>query len=213
MDDMTISPGGVVLPGLRVAQTRLIVRQGPWIPCPAIEEIFGDIPRDVKEYLGKQIRKPLRDRIEDIYNLMAGSLANFGSKQLQDSMFGKTAFTAATTIYFGLWTAALDDTFAGNTASEAAYTSYARLGLTNNTTIFAAGSGTTTYTKTFPSDAAKSFATSTGGTATVTYLGILDGNLGTSADKGYAWCSVTSTTINNGDTPQLAQNAITVVQD
>jgi hypothetical protein len=194
-------------------QLKLIRPCGPLIPMPAMEELFGDMPKDTKEFVGKLIGKPLKERVEDLWNLMSGSLANFGSKQLQDSMWGKTAFTAATTIYFGLWTAALDDTFTGATASEATYTSYARLGLTNNTTIFAAGSGTTTYSKTFPSDATKSFATSTGSTSTVTYLGILDGNAGTSADKGYAWCSVTSTTINNGDTPQLAQNAITVTQD
>jgi hypothetical protein len=186
---------------------------GPLVPCPAIEELFPSFDKPLKEFVGALILKPVKDRIEDLINMMSGSLANFGSKQLQDSMWGKTAFTAATTIYFGLWTAALDDTFAGNTASEATYTSYARLGLTNNTTIFAAGTGTTTYSKSFPSDATKSFATSTGGSSTVTYLGILDGNAGTSADKGYAWCSVTSTTINNGDTPQLAQNAITVTQD
>jgi hypothetical protein len=173
------------------------------------------LPKPTKEFLGRLIVKPIKDRIEDLVCLMTGSLANFGSKSLQDSMWGKTAFTAGTTIYFGLWAATLDDTLAGNTASECAYTSYARLGLTNNTTIFPTGTGTTTYTKTFPGDATKSFITSTGtGTNnTVTYLGILDGNLGTSADHGYAWCSITSTTINNGDTPQLAQNAVTVVQD
>jgi hypothetical protein len=194
---------------------KLIVRKSPWIPCPAIEEQFPNMDREHKEFLGKLIVRPLKDRISDIASMMAGSLANFSSKALQDSIWGKTAFTSATTIYFGLWAATLDDTFAGNTASECAYTSYARLGLTNNTTIFATGTGTTTYTKTFPSDAVKSFAASTGtGTNnTVTYLGILDGNAGTSADHGYAWCTVTSTTINNGDTPQLAQNAITVVQD
>lgn len=194
---------------------KMIVRTSPWIPCPAIEEQFPNMEKGQKELLGKLILQPLKNRLQDIASMMAGSLANFSSKALQDSIFGKTAFTAATTVYFGLWAAALDDTFAGNTGSECAYTSYARLGLTNNTTIFAAGTGTTTYTKTFPSDAVKSFAASTGtGTNnTVTYLGILDGNAGTSADKGYAWCTITSTTINNGDTPQLAQNAITVVQD
>ncbi len=194
-----------------VAQPRIALLRpcGPLVPCPAIEELFPTFDKPLKEYVGSLILKPLKDRLL----AMSGSLANFGSQKLQDSMWGKTAFTAATTIYFGLWTAALDDTFTGATASEATYTSYARLGLTNNTTIFAAGSGTTTYSKTFPSDATKSFATSTGSTSTVTYLGILDGNAGTSADKGYAWCSVTSTTINNGDTPQLAQNAITVTQD
>lgn len=196
-----------------IVMPKLIVPCGPLIPTLAIEELFPRMPKDTKEFVGALILKPVKERVEDLWNLMSGSLANFGSKKLQDSMWGATAFTAAGTIYFGLWTAALDDTFTGATASEATYTSYARLGLTNNTTIFATGSGTTTYSKTFPSDATKSFVTSTGSTSTVTYLGILDGNAGSSADKGYAWCSVTSTTINSGDTPQLAQNAITVTQD
>lgn len=201
-----ISPGGVILP-----RPKLIARTSPWIPCPAIEELFPDMPREVKEWFGKLLKMPVKERIA---TLMAGSLAFTLGKAMIDLPFGATAFALTnTTLYHGLWTAALDDTLAGNTASEAAYTSYARLALTNNTTIFAAGSGTTTYTKTFPSDAAKSFVTSTGGTATVTYLGILNGNAGTSADKGYAWCSVTSTVINVGDTPQLAQNAVTLVQD
>lgn len=190
---------------------KLIVPRSPLVPCAGAEVLFPWLEKPDVKKLGDLLLKPLRERIGILQ--MAGSLANYSSKALQDLLWGKTAYAGATTIYAGLWTAALDDTFAGNTASESAYTSYARLALTNNTTIFAAGSGTTTYTKTFPSDATKSFATSTGGTSTVTYLGLLDGNAGTSADHGLAWCSVTSTTINNGDTPQLAQNAITVVQD
>lgn len=187
-----------------------IIRPSLWQPTRVgLEVAWNDFERDVRHFWDKWLKGGLKDRI----SMMSGSLANFSSKALQDSIFGKTAFTAATTVYFGLWTAALDDTFTGGTASEAAYTSYARLGLTNNTTIFATGSGSTTYQKQFPSDAAKNFATSTGSTATVTFLGILDGNAGTSGDHGYAWCSVTSTTINSGDTPQLAQNAITVTQD
>jgi len=196
---------------------RLIVPNSPIVPCPAIEEIFPDFvdqgAKRLKEYFGALINQPLRERIGV---LMSGSLANSLSKAIADLPFGATAFGLTnTTLYFGLWAATLDDTLAGNTGSESAYTSYARLALTNNTTIFATGSGTTTYTKTFPSDATKSWATSTGtGTNnTITFLGILNGNAGTSADKGYAWCSVTSTTINNGDTPQLAQNAVTLVQD
>jgi hypothetical protein len=47
---------------------------------------------------------------------MAGSDANYLSKALGDLAFGKTAYAGETTIYGGLWTAALDDTFAGNTA-------------------------------------------------------------------------------------------------
>lgn len=194
----------------------LVTPTSPWIPTPAIEELFPSMPKAIKEHYGRLISKPIKQRIEDLMNLMSGSMANSLSKAINDLPFGAVAFGLTnTTLYFGLWAAALDDTFNGATASEAAYTSYARLGLTNNTTIFAAGTGTTSYTKTFPSDATKSFATSTGtGTNnTITYLGILNGNAGTSSDKGYVWCSVTSTTINSGDTPQLAQNAVSVVQD
>src|SRR5580765_871830 len=210
-----VTAGGVVIPGIEVPELRpvkpkLIVPNSFWYPTAAgLEVAWGNLDKDVREMYERVLKSPTKE-LKDRVLAMSGSLANYGSKQLQDSMWGKTAFTAATTIYFGLWAAAIDDTLAGNTGSESAYTSYARLGLTNNTTIFAAGSGTTTYTKTFPSDAAKSFATSTGtGTNnTGAYLGSLDGNAGTSADHGYAWCCVTSTTINSGDTPQLAQDAV-----
>ena len=205
MLDELVTPGGVILP-----QRRLITPSTLWHPTRVgLEQTWQDLPKDVKGFFDKYLKADLKERIL----MMAGSLANFSSKALQDSIWGKTAFTAATTVYFGLWSSALDDTFTSVTTGESAYGSYARLGLTNNTTIFAAGSGTTTYTKTFPSDAAKSFVASsaTGTNNTITYLGMLDVLSG--AGNGYAWCTVTSTTINAGDTPQLAQNAITVVQD
>jgi hypothetical protein len=208
MNGDIVTPGGVIIPGVKT-----IRRTSTWMPCPAIEELFPNMLKPVKEHFGRLLHYPLKERLAVA---MAGSTAFALSKALQDIPLGATAFGLTnTTVYFGLWAAALDDTLAGNTTSESAYGSYARLGLTNNTTIFAAGTGTTTYTKTFPSDATKSFVTSTatGTNNTVTYLGILNGNAGTSADKGYYWCSVTSTTINSGDTPQLAQNAVTVVQD
>lgn len=192
---------------------RLIVPTSPLIPVAGAEELFGWLDKHDRIKLGNLLRMPLSERIQVLQ--MSGSLANYSSKALQDLLWGKTAYAGETTIYAGLWAAALDDTFNGATASESAYTSYARHAMTNNTTNFAAGSGTTTYTKTFPSDALHSFAASTGtGTNnTITYAGFLNGNAGSSADKGLAWCSVTSTTINSGDTPQLAQNAFTVVQD
>jgi hypothetical protein len=184
-----------------------------WMPTRfGAEAVFHDLERADRRLLDMVLdrSRPMRDRLL----LMAGSDANFLSKSLGELAFGKTAYAGAATIYGGLWTAALDDTLLGNTANEAAYTSYARLSLTNNTTIFAAGSGTTTRTQTWPSDAVKSWAASTGGVApTATYAGFLDGNLGTSADKGLVWCSVTSVTINTGDTPQLAQNAMSQVRD
>lgn len=190
---------------------KLIVPTSPWMPTKhGIEAVWDDLERVSRRVVDRYFRLPsLKEKIL----LMAGSDANYLSKALGDLAFGKTAYAGETTLYHGLWTAALDDTLAGNTASESAYTSYARLSLTNNTTIFAAGTGTTTYVKTWPSDALKSWATSTGGTSTITYLGVLNGNAGTSADKGMVWASVTSTTINSGDTPQLAQNAVSQTRD
>ncbi len=182
-----------------------------WVPTRfGAEVIWDELEKAERRILDKVLGlRDLRDKIM----LMAGSDANYLSKTLADLAFGKTAYAGETTIYCGLWTAALDDTFNGATASEATYTSYARLALTNNTTIFATGSGTTTYTKTWPSDAVKSWPASTGGASTVTYFGALNGNAGTSADKGLVWASVTSTAIASGDTPQLAQNAVSQVRD
>jgi hypothetical protein len=168
------------------------------------------------------LEKRERRALDDVFRLrgikeailrMAGSDCVRLSTVLGELAFGKTAYAGETTIYCALYTAAIDDTLLGNTANEATYTSYARLSLTNNTTIFAAGTGTTTRTQTWPSDATKSWPASTGVANTVTYLGALNGNAGSSADKGLVWCSVNSVTINNGDTPQLAQNAVSQTRD
>lgn len=207
--DFDVSPSGVLVP-----RAKLIVPVTPWLPTRyAAENLWNEFDADVRKFYDKLFKAPtIREKMNVV--AMAGSLSNYASKKLQDLLHGATAYTAPATHFLNLYTAAIDDTFNGATAGKAAYTSYAALQLTNNTTIFAAGSGTTTYTKTYPSDAAKSWATSTGGTApTVIYLGDLDGNAGTSGDNGLEWCSVTSTTINTGDTPQLAQNAMSVVQD
>lgn len=208
--EFDVSPGGVIVP----KRARIVVPNSPMILTRyALERWAYDLDADVKKLYDKIFKAP---NVREKLNIarMSGSLSNYASKKIQDLLHGATAYTAVTPMIVHLYTATIDDTFNGATAGKAAYTSYAALSLTNNTTIFAAGSGTTTYTKTWPSDAAKSWPTSTGGTApTVTFLGMLDGNLGTSADNGIEWCSVTSTTINTGDTPQLAQNAMSVVQD
>jgi hypothetical protein len=196
--------------GLIVPRPKLIIPRALFPTRAGAELLWDELGKAERKLIDKFFRLgSLKERIL----MMSGSDANYLSKALADLAFGKTAYAGETTVFVGLWTAALDDTFNGATVSEAAYTSYARLSLTNNTTIFAAGSGTTTYVKTWPSDAAKNFATSTGGAATVTFLGALNGNAGTSADKGLVWGSVTSVAIANGDTPQLAQNAISQTRD
>lgn len=198
-------------PELRVP--KLVIPRTPWMPTKeGLEAIWDEIDGGARRVADRILKLPkLKDKVGFLQ--MAGSDAVYLSTKLGELAFGKTAYTGETTIYLGLWTAALDDTFLGNTANETTYTSYARMSLTNNTTIFAAGTGTTTRVQTWPSDALKSWAASTGGSSTITYMGALNGNAGTSADKGMVWCSVTSVTINSGDTPQLAQNAVSQTRD
>lgn len=184
-----------------------------WVPTKFGIELERDgLERKTMRFVDRLFKTPFLDRI----HLMSGSDGNWLSSQIQKAVDGGAAIGTPTTgqnWYIGLWTASIDDTMTGATASEAAYTSYARLALLNTTTIFANGTGTTTWSNSWPADAAKNFATSTGGTSTVTFMAKLNGNAGTSADKCGAWCSVTSVTINSGDTPQLAQNAVTQTRD
>lgn len=196
----------LVLPGPRLIVPRF------WLPTRfGAEVLWDELDKPERRLLDRVLK--LHDDLRARILLMAGSDANYLSQKLGDLAFGKTAYAGETTIYGALWTAALDDTFTGATASEATYTSYGRQALTNNTTIFAAGTGTTTYVKAWPSDAAKNWPTSTGGSSTVTYVGFLNGNAGTSADKGLVWASVTSTAIASGDTPQLQTNAVSQTRD
>jgi hypothetical protein len=198
---------------LAIERPKLIVPTSPWMPTKfGAEAVWDDLEKLERRIVDRLFGlKGLKDRIL----LMSGSDAVYLSQKLGELAFGKTAYTGDTTVFVGLWAAALDDTFLGNTASETGYTSYARMSLTNNTTNFAAGTGTTTRVQTWPSDALHSWAASTGtGTNnTVTYMGALNGNAGSSADKGMVWCSITSVTINSGDTPQLAQNAVSQTRD
>jgi hypothetical protein len=197
---------------LALPQRKLIVPQ-VWMPTRfGAEVLWDELEKAERRILDRFFKLgSLKERIL----LMAGSDANYLSTALGKLAFGKTAYAGETTVFVGLWAAALDDTFTGATASETGYTSYARMSLTNNTTNFAVGTGTTTYVNTWPSDAVHSWAASTGtGTNnTITYMGALNGNAGTSADKALVWCTVTSVTINSGDTPQLAQNAVSQTRD
>jgi hypothetical protein len=200
---------------IAIPQPKLILPSSPWFPTRlGAEVIWDELTRAERRLVDRLLKLPsLREKIGAV--LMAGSDGNYLSAKLAGLVDGKTAYAGETTWFIGLWASALDDTMTGATSGEAAYTSYGRMSLTNNTTIFPAGTGTTTNVNTWPGDATKSFAASTGtGTNnTITYMAKLNGNAGTSADKCGCWCTVTSVTINSGDTPQLAQNAVSQTRD
>lgn len=142
--------------------------------------------------------------------LMAGSKANYLEDKVSAEVLGATAFSAPATVYFGLWTTAgsLTDTFAGNTANETTYGSYARVSKTNNTTNF---SGTTSPRT---NSTAITFPQSTSGSQTVNQVGVLDGNAGTSGDNGLLWADLTAArTIDSGETPEFAVSAFSYSED
>lgn len=147
--------------------------------------------------------------LEGFISLMAGSKSNYLSKKVLDLPLGASAFSAPANVFAGLWTASLADGSTSATAGEAAYTSYARVSITNNSTNFPNATGATTATKN--NGTAITFPASTGSTATVISFGLFD--VASGAGNLLYWCDVTSTVISSGDTPQVAINGLTVVED
>jgi hypothetical protein len=173
-----------------------------WLP-PS-EALMPSLSRPSRRLLGDFLRLP--------QILMAGSKSNYLAKKLIEETIGAVAYTSAANTYFGLWTAALDDTSTGSTGSEATYGSYARtlIGTANNQTdAWNAATGTTTATVTNKN--AVTFPTSSGTANTLTYIGCLDAS--TTGNMLY-WASLTTNvTINSGDTPKVNAAAFSVVED
>lgn len=113
-----------------------------------------------------------------------------------NAIVGATNYTANTNVYVSLHTAD-----PGNTgASEATYTSYARVNATTKFAAAASGSSSNNATLQFP--------TSTGGTNTVGYVGLWDASTTGNWIGGGALTA--SKTIASGDTASFASSALTV---
>lgn len=184
----------------------LTIRDIMWLPSAEIWHERMEKRDPFRKVLGDLLRKPG-------ILLMAGSLSNYLSARVVQREFGGVANTAATNEYLGLWTATIDDTSTGATAGEASYTSYARtqIGTGNNQTdAWNTASGTTTSTVTNKN--AITCPTSTGGTSTITGILVLD-SATIGAGNSLCWATVSSTTINSGDTPKVNASALSIVQD
>jgi hypothetical protein len=173
-----------------------------WLP-PA--EIWRDRVEDrrIRGLLGDWLRKPTV--------LMSGSASNYLSAKIIQEVFGGVAFSAPANEYVGLWTATLDDTSTGSTGSEAAYGSYARtqVGTGNNQTdAWNAATGSTTSTVTNKN--AVTMPTSSSGTSTITFGGVLDA---ATTGNMLVWFSTASTVINSGDTPKINASGMSHVLD
>lgn len=117
---------------------------------------------------------------------MAG-FTDYLEDKVLNHVFGGTAYTAPSTLYVGLFTAAPSDTGGG---TECTGGSYARKDMAAMTV-----SGTSPTTAT--NGAAIEFVTATGDWGTVTHTGIFDASSGGNL---IAWAALdTSKTVTNGD--------------
>lgn len=105
------------------------------------------------------------------------------------------ASSPLTSMYLSLHTASPG--VSGNqTTNEAAYTSYARVGITRNSSGFTCASAVATLTS------AQNFPTATGGSETETYMGV--GSASSGAGVLYYFGPLSPTiAVSNGVTPQL----------
>lgn len=133
---------------------------------------------------------------------MAGSFGDYLEDKVLSEVFGATAYTAETTLYFALYTTAgsITDASDGSAANEVSGGSYARKAVTNNTTNFPASSGGAGSNGT-----AITFATATASWGTINQVAVFNGNAGTSADKLVIWADLTAAkTVGSGDTASFA---------
>lgn len=136
---------------------------------------------------------------------MPGSISDYTEKKFQDLVFGNTSFSAPATIYFGLWTSAVDDLSTGVTAGECTGGGYARLAVTNNTTNFPNASGVNALKQNGTAFTFSPNPSATWGTAS--YGALLDSSSG--AGNILAWFPLTNAkVINSGDTVSYPINSI-----
>lgn len=165
---------------------------------------------------GRRYRASWRDgvlvfapRIRGLRDLVvwASGKSNYYISKLLNQFWNAASYTFPGTLYFALWTATLSASSTGATAGEASYTGYARVGVTANTTNFPTSSGGSSITN----GTAITWGSNIGGSQTMTYIAVLDGPSTGSGDILY-WGSITSTTINTGDTPQINASGLTSVE-
>lgn len=137
---------------------------------------------------------------------MAAGKFVYLSKAIADLVYSRAAFTSVTPIYFGLSTAAFDNSKTGATIAEATYTSYARVSVTNNATNFPAATGTTTAVKTGLNTGAITWPQN-GGSSQI-MLSAFTADASTTGNL-YQGADIVSTTINANDTPQINTNGFT----
>lgn len=140
---------------------------------------------------------------------MAGGKSNYLSNALLNHVLGGStggeSYTTPSTVYVGLWTAALSAASTGSTAGEVSGTGYARAAVSNTTTSFA---HTSSQSKTNVSPIA--FPQAGGAWGTITNFAVLDA---VSAGNVLYWgpLSASVSPVLN-DVPTFAASQLTVTE-
>lgn len=133
---------------------------------------------------------------------MPGSKSNYLENKLLDLVLGAQAYTAPSSVYFGLFTANPSDSGGG---TEVTGGSYARVAKTNNLTNFPAASSGVKQNGT-----AITWPTSTASWGVVTAVGVFDAS--TSGNLLY-WTTITSKTVDENDTVSIPIGSLTITED
>src|SRR5580765_466212 len=133
---------------------------------------------------------------------MAGSKTDALEQRILDHLFkggGTPALTALSTVYVALYTVVPSDAAAG---TEVSGSSYARQAV--------ASAAWTRTASSMANNAEVAFPAVTGSAYTVVGWAIMDAS--TAGNQLY-WGDCTSTTMNVGDIPRFAANALTITED
>lgn len=154
---------------------------------------------------GVLVFKPRIRSLRDLIVWASGKSNDWITKLLNGTFSHSASVTFPATLYFALWTSALSASSTGATAGEAAYTGYARVALTANTTNFSTSSGGSSTTN----NVAITWGANSGSNETETYIAVLDSTTIGAGNIIY-WGSISSTTIATGETPQINTSGLTV---
>ena len=136
---------------------------------------------------------------------VAAGVTDYTENKLVDHILRGTAWTAPTTVCWGLLTAAPNDASTGATVTEATYTGYARGQLNPSVSNYKSTNGATSGASTGTSGASTNAAIITFGTAAtsgptvVTHFGVFDSCTAGAGNLMFYGTLSASKTINNGD--------------
>jgi hypothetical protein len=127
------------------------------------------------------------------------ALSDYLENKVLDQLFGATAYTAPSTLYFALFTTAPSDSGGGVEVSGNGYTRASFSNTTSNWPSASSGSKSNAAQITFPA--------ATGNWGSIVGIGIFDA---LSAGNLLFWTTIPSRSVVTGDVPRFAAGGVTI---